>query len=141
MNVQLIQQADEIVGMLESLPMVKTCTICGSLANGTADEMADIDLEVDGSGYDKGQFMLELPELLKDKLSIVCSDFAPSLIPEKCIVSLAFDEQNPYRVANINCFAEPWCMTITREQAKQLNNRYAHMIKLRTAYASCIFSS
>ena len=119
--------------MLEALPMVRKCTLCGSLAQGTADERSDIDIDVDVSGYDKGRFMLEVPELLKDKLNIVCVDFAPSLIPEKCIVSLAFDEQNPYRVVDINCCAEPAGTVVTADQARRLNNRYAHMIKLWTA--------
>ena len=133
MNQELKHLADEIMAMLEGLPMVQSCTLYGSLAKGTEDEMSDIDLEVDVSGYDKGKFMLEVPGLLKDRLNIVCVDFAPSLIPEKCIVSLAFDEQNPYRVVDINCCAESSGTVVTGEQARQLNNRYAHMIKLWTA--------
>ena len=133
MNQKLKHLADEIMAMLEGLPMVQSCTLYGSLAKGTEDEMSDIDLEVDVSGYDKGQFMLELPERLKDQLNIVCVDFAPSLIPEKCIVSLSFDEQNPYRVVDINCCAEPSGTVVTADQARRLNNRYAHMIKLWTA--------
>lgn len=133
MNTELKRLADELVGMLEALPMVHKCTLCGSLAKGTADEISDIDIDVDVSGYDKGKFMLEVPELLKDKLNIVCVDFASSLIPEKCIVSLSFDEQNPYRVVDINCCAEPADTVITADQARQLNNRHAHMIKLWTA--------
>lgn len=133
MNTELERLADEIVDMLEALPMVRKCTICGSLAKGTADEISDIDIDVDVSGYDKGKFMLELPERLNDKLNIVYMDFAPGLIPEKCIVSLAFDERNPYRVVDLNCCAVPSDTVITSEQARKLNNRHAHMIKLWTA--------
>lgn len=133
MNAELKQLADELVSMLEELPMVRKCTLCGSLASGTADEISDIDIDADVSGYDKGQFMLEIPDLLKDKLNIVYVDFAPSLIPEKCIVSLAFDEQNPCRVVDINCCAESSDTLITGDHARRLNNRYAHMIKLWTA--------
>lgn len=133
MNTELERLADEIVDMLEALPMVRKCTICGSLAKGTADEISDIDIDVDVSGYDKGQFMLELPEWLNDKLNIVYMDFAPSLIPDKCIVSLAFDERNPYRVVDLNCCAVPSDTVITSEQVRKLNNRYTHMIKLWTA--------
>lgn len=133
MNTELKRLADEIVSLLEALPMVRKCTLRGSLASGTADALSDIDIDVDVSGYDKGRFMFEVPELLKDKLNIVCVDFAPSLIPEKCIVSLSFDEQNPYRVVDINCCAEPADTVITADQARQMNNRCAHMIKLWTA--------
>ena len=133
MNTELERLADKIVDMLEALPMVRKCTICGSLAKGTADEISDIDIDVDVSGYDKGKFMLELPEWLNDKLNIVYMDFAPSLIPDKCIVSLAFDERNPYRVVDLNCCAVPSDTVITSEQVRKLNNRHAHMIKLWTA--------
>ncbi len=133
MNTELKQLADAIVAMLEALPMVCECTIRGSLASGTADALSDIDIDVDVSGYDKGRFMLEVPELLKDQLNIIYVDFAPSLIPEKYIVSISFDEENPYRVVDINCCADPADTVISASQARQLNNRYAHIIKLWTA--------
>ena len=57
--------ATEIVAFLNEIPMVRKCEIYGSLATNTYDELSDIDIEIDVSGYDNGQFMLELVELLK----------------------------------------------------------------------------
>ena len=44
MSTALKQLADEIAGMLEEFPMVRKCTIAGSLAKGTADEQSVLPL-------------------------------------------------------------------------------------------------
>jgi hypothetical protein len=98
--------------------MVKGCELYGSVASGAYDEFSDIDISVDVSGYDNGVFMLEAPDLLHDKLSIVFHDYAPSLIPSSYIISLAVSEDNPFRIVDLKCIASPFCQTITRQQAK-----------------------
>ena len=85
----LRDKANEIITFLNEIPMVRKCSIYGSLAANTYDELSDIDIEVDVSGYDNGQFMLELVELMKGKFSIYYSDYAPSLIPDRYIVILS----------------------------------------------------
>ena len=94
----LKQKAEQIIKILNSLPQVKGCKIYGSLINGNYDELSDIDIEVDVSGIDNGKFMLNIVDLLKDKVDIVYSDYAPSLIPEYYIVSVAIDRQNPFLI-------------------------------------------
>lgn len=133
MSKPLRQQADEAVKLLMELPMVKSCAIYGSLNTNTHDELSDIDIEVDVSGYDNGRFMLELTEMLKDKLPICYSDYAPSMIPDKYIVSLAIDEDDPFRVVDVCCCARPHCTTITKQQAAEKNGRHTHVLKLWTA--------
>ena len=66
----LKDKADEIIAVLNEIPVVKKCTVYGSLATNTHDELSDIDIEIDVSGYDNGQFMLELVETLRDKINI-----------------------------------------------------------------------
>lgn len=126
-------KAEEITGILQELPAVKGCRIYGSLSSDRQDELSDIDIEVDVSGCDNGQFMIELPQLLKSKLHIFYSDYAPSLISEAYIVSLALDEYNPFLIVDINCSARPHCATVTRQQVMEKNNRYTHFLKLWTA--------
>lgn len=133
MNLSLPEQAAQVMCLLKELPMVKECTLYGSLTNSTADELSDIDIQVDVSGYDNGKFMLELAELLKENLSICYSDYAPSMIPDKYIVSLAIDEKNPFRMVDISCCAKPHCTTVTRQQAMDRNRMHTHMLKLWTA--------
>ena len=50
-----------------------------NIANNTEDELSDIDIKIDVSGYDNGKFMLELPHLIK-KMNVVYYDFAPSTL-------------------------------------------------------------
>ena len=125
--------ANEIITFLNEIPMVRKCSIYGSLAANAYDKLSDIDIEVDVSGYDNGQFMLELVELLKGKFSIYYSDYAPSLIPDRYIVSIAIDKENPFLIVDLCCSAEPHCTTVTKQQASEKNDKYTHILKLWTA--------
>ena len=133
MATTLSEKAQEIMQILSCLPSVKKCTLYGSIAEGRHDELSDIDIEIDVSGLDNGRYMLELTSLLKDKLPIIYSDYAPSLIPEKYIVSMAIDAQNPFRMVDVCCRAEPHVTTLTRENIAPLNGRFTHTLKLWTS--------
>ncbi len=71
--------AEEICAFLQGISGVKSTEIIGSLAKGNFDKYSDIDIEVDVSGLDNGQFLVELPKLLGEKYDIVYCDYAPSL--------------------------------------------------------------
>lgn len=133
MYYSLRDTANNIITFLNEIPMVRECSIYGSLATNTYDELSDIDIEIDVSGYDNGQFMLELVELLKGKFSIYYSDYAPSLIPDRYIVSIAIDKENPFLIVDLCCSAEPHCTTVTKQQASEKNDKYTHILKLWTA--------
>ncbi len=129
----LKSKAEEIISILSTSPVVKNCTIYGSLRANTHDELSDIDIEVDVSGYDNGCFMLEINEFLKGKLNIFYSDYAPSLVPDKYIVSIAIDESNPFLIVDLCCVANPHCTNVTKEQMMAKNDSFAHILKLWTA--------
>lgn len=133
MNENLRNKAEEIIGILGGIPEVNRCTIYGSLSADTSDELSDIDIEIDVSGSDNGRFMLRLVDLLKDKLNIFYFDYAPSLIPDDYIVSIALDESNPFMIADLKCVADPYFTTVTKQQAKDLNDKFVHTLKLWTA--------
>ena len=127
----LLNSAQEIMEILNELPMVISCELYGSLSTGKADELSDIDIFIDVSGYDNGKFMLEVVDLLKNKLNIIYSDYAPSLIPNSYIVSIAIDENNPFKIADLNCIAAPHCETVTKSMIE--NNLLSHTVKVWTA--------
>lgn len=129
----LRNKANEIISILNEIPAVKKCTLYGSLAGNTHDELSDIDIEIDVSGYDNGKFMMELIELLKNKLSIYYSDYAPSLIPERYIASIAIDKDNPFLIVDLCCCATPHCTTVAKQQVIEKNRPYTHILKLWTA--------
>lgn len=123
-----MQIADEIICYFETISQVKGCTLYGSLANRNADTYSDIDICVDVSGCDNGAFMLTLPELLRKRFNVLWYDFAPSLAPEQYVISVATDEENPFCVADFNCFAEPHITTVQKGDLE--NEVYTHLLKL-----------
>lgn len=133
MNDPLRSKAKEIIAILCEIPEVNHCAIYGSLSTGTDDALSDIDINVDVSGVDNGQFMLRLVGLLQKKLRICYHDYAPSLIPDQYIVSVAIDERNPFLLVDLQCSAEPHCMTVTKRQVACMNHEFTHLLKLWTA--------
>lgn len=129
----LFETAQEICAYLERIPQVRSCTLYGSLARGTADSYSDIDLEIDVSGSDNGQFLLALPALMSEKYPVVFCDYAPSLAPEKYVVSIAVSEENPFLVIDLACIATPHCTSVTPQLLREKNNAYEHTLKLFTA--------
>ena len=133
MDTSLKEKANEIMSLLGDIPGVKKCNFCGSIAKETYDELSDIDIEIDVSGMDNGLFMLDITELLKDKLDIYYADYAPSLVPDKYIVSLAIDKENPFLILDLCIVANPHCTTVTKEEVLDKNEKYTHILKLWTA--------
>ncbi len=130
MNFDLRIQAENIMKVLNELPMVKSCKLYGSIASGTEDNLSDIDIEVDVSGYDNARFMLEIPKILNEKINVIFYDFAPSLIPEQYIVSLATDSENPFAMVDLKCVAEPHCISVSKSEANAKNNIITHTLKV-----------
>ena len=122
--------ARDICDYFETLPQVKQCRLYGSLSRKTFDKYSDIDLELDVSGIDNGRFLLELPNLLSKKIQIIFYDYAPSLAPEKYVVSVATKEENPFMLVDISCVATPHFSTVTKQELRSRNNQYDHMTKL-----------
>lgn len=133
MAASLKEKASEIMALLNDIPGVKKCNLYGSVAKDTYDELSDIDIEIDVSGMDNGLFMLDITELLKDKMDIYYADYAPSLVPDKYIASLAIDKENPFLILDLCIVANPHCTTVTKEDVMAENEKYAHILKLLTA--------
>ncbi|MDO5478717.1 MAG: nucleotidyltransferase domain-containing protein [Clostridia bacterium] len=133
MPLMLKEKASEIMALLNDIPGVKKCNLYGSVAKDTYDELSDIDIEIDVSGIDNGLFMLDVTELLKDKMDIYYADYAPSLAPDKYIVSLAIDKDNPFLILDLCIVANPHCTTVTKEDVMGKNEKYTHILKLWTA--------
>jgi len=135
MDCFLHDKARAIINILTDFPEVRKCTLYGSLSAETHDRFSDIDIEVDVSGYDNGLFMLGLAERLRTWLPVCYSDYAPSLVPDRYIVSIAIDEHNPFLVVDLCCTAAPHCATVTRQQVRERNDPFSHILKLWTANA------
>ena len=123
MKIRISNKMKKIKKFISKLPYVKSC----ELATNTFDEMSDMEIEIDVSGYDNGKFMLELPDKLK-KIEVIYFDYSSDLVPDTYTVSIAVDEHNPFFIINLKCKAEPHCKTILKDNVK--NNKYTHILKL-----------
>jgi len=133
MNETLRAKAEWLIDILNQFPEVETCRLYGSLVKNTADALSDIDLEMDVVGMDDAAFVLTLPDRLKEKIPVFYADYAPSLAPERYVVSLALDETNPFLIADLCCHSSPHSNALTRDELRKRNDPYTHMLKLWTA--------
>jgi Nucleotidyltransferase domain. len=127
----LIEYADEIQGYISSLKEVRSCTLYGSLANNNFDEYSDIDIEIDVSGYDNSLFITRLSKIMAIKYPIIFCDYAPSLIPESYIVSIAINENNPFCIVDFKCVANPHYTTLNKQDF--ILDKVEHTMKVWTA--------
>ena len=124
--------AENICDYLKTLPYVKGCCLSGSLYSGNYDKYSDVDIEIDVSGTDNGQFVIEIPNLLSNKFHVIFYDYASGLAPDKYVVSIAIDEDNPFMLVDICCSAQPHCTSVLKQDLSRLNNNYDHLLKLFT---------
>ncbi len=124
---------DELSACLAGMPEVQSVTPYGSYVTGQVDEFSDIDLAIDVSGFDNGQFLLTLPMRLAEHYPILFTDFAPSLAPEKYVLTAAIYPDKPFLLLDISVTATPHCSTVTREMLSGKNNPFAHTLKLFSA--------
>ena len=125
--------AGRICEFLREMPEVVHCCLYGSLMRGSCDAYSDIDLEVDVSGCDNGAFILELPKRFSERFDVIFFDYAPSLAPEKYVVTLALDAENPFATVDIAAVATPHMVSVSRQDLNRRNNLYDHTLKLFSA--------
>ncbi|MBQ7101481.1 MAG: nucleotidyltransferase domain-containing protein [Clostridia bacterium] len=125
--------AQEVCYFLHNLPEVKSCGLYGSVSTDSYDEYSDIDIEIDVSGVDNGWFATQIPRILLKKFDVIFYDFAPSLAPNKYVVSLAMNNENPFMMVDVACTATPYCDTVSKQQLSSLNNLYDHTLKVFVA--------
>lgn len=94
---------------------------------------SDIDIEIDVSGTDNSRFVTKIPGLLSQKYDVIFYDYAPSLAPEKYLVSVALNDENPFMLVDIACTAVPHCTNVSKQELAALNHPYDHTLKLFTA--------
>lgn len=129
----LQNRREALIRFLTALPAVRAVTPYGSFAAGQADGYSDIDLAVDVSGCDNGQFLLTLPDLLETFSPVLYTDFAPSLAPDKYILTAALFPEQPFLLVDISVTADPHFTTVTKEMLAARNTQYSHTLKLFTA--------
>lgn len=123
--------ANEMMKYLCTIDGVKSAKLCGSVANDSFDKYSDIDIEIDVSGSDNSVFMTKIIDIMNKEYPVVYYDYAPSLFPQKYIVSLAISNENPFMIVDINCIASPHYSTIKKNDISL--DKFTHTLKVFVA--------
>ena len=123
--------ASQIIDVFKRHSDVRDARLEGSLVQGTGDPFSDIDIAVDVSGSDNGQFALEIPGLLEPHFPITFSDWAPSLLPDKYVQTFFLEELPALWHVDVSSVATPHVHSITEVPL----NRADHFLKLWVLHA------
>lgn len=130
-NTDIGEIARKLCDYFETIPKVCSASVYGSILNKKTDFYSDIDLQIDVSGSDNGQFLKQAAGLLNKICPVIFYDYAPSLLPEEYVVSCAISEENPFRIVDLKCTATPHVRSLRREDLA--NDPFAHLLKLWVA--------
>ncbi len=118
-----------LIHYLSALPDVMDVQLYGSYRSGTADNLSDLDIAVTVTG-DNGLFALTLPAKMNEFRDVLFADYAPSLAPEKYVLTLCLFPDMPFFLVDITVRAEPHCSAVTKAMLSDKNDDYAHLCKL-----------
>ncbi len=118
-----------LISYLTEQPDVVDVTMYGSFATGTADALSDLDLCVTVQG-NNGAFLLSLPKVLSGFTPVLFADYAPSLAPEKYVLTACLWPDTPFLLVDFSLVAEPHCPTVTMGMLHAQNDPDTHLCKL-----------
>ena len=121
-----IVKANELITFLRNCPTVQDTFLRGSLAKGIVDEFSDIDIGIDVSGYDNGEFAREFPSLLQRKFDVLFYDWSPSLLPKDYVITFICNGLPIFWIVDIQIMATPHYPSLTEVPI----NKYHHLLKL-----------
>ena len=98
---------EQVITFFEQQALVKHAFLRGSLASEGGDQFSDIDIGVDVSGWDNGQFLLQVPALLATTFPMAFHDWVPSLLPDAYVVNIYLRDLPLFWNIDIQCLATP----------------------------------
>lgn len=126
-----LEFAQEVIRYLSKDEKVSEVCLKGSLADDTFDEYSDIDISVDVSGHDNGVYAINLPDFLSEKYNISFYDWNPSLLPNKYVLTFAFNKLPVFWLVDIECTAIPHVPSVPWVSVEMA----PHLLKLWVANA------
>ncbi len=129
-----IEMANQVMDLFRAQPEVKEVTLRGSLTEGTPDEYSDIDINVDVSGHDNGQYVHRLLKLMYESFDPHFHDFNCSLAPTWYIMNFYPRGVPIFWQIDIVLIAEPHCPSISQADLKAMQDPVAHILKLWVVY-------
>ncbi|MEN2467794.1 nucleotidyltransferase domain-containing protein [Ornithinibacillus sp. JPR2-1] len=121
-----IDKANELIAFFRKHPSVQRTFLRGSLSKGNHDEYSDIDIGIDVSGSDNGEFAKELPSLIQSNFNILFYDWSPSLLPNEYVISFVQKDFPVFWLIDIQVMATPHIPSLIEVPV----NKYHHLLKL-----------
>lgn len=119
-------KAEEIMSFLKTHKSVQSVFLRGSLSTGDGDEFSDIDIGIDVSGSDNGEFARDLPALMDSNFNVLFYDWSPSLLPKDYVISFAHKDLPIFWMIDIQIMATPHTPSLIEVPV----NKYHHLLKL-----------
>ena len=121
-----IEKANELMAIFSKHPSVQSAFLRGSLSVGNPDDFSDIDIGIDVSGYDNGEFARDLPSLIQSDFGILFYDWSPSLLPKEYVISFIHKDLPIFWLIDIQVMATPHFPSLIEVPI----NKYHHLLKL-----------
>lgn len=122
--------ADQVVALFRAQPEVREATLYGSLAEGTQDEYSDIDVTIDVSGHDNGQYMYRVIDLMRENFDVCFHDINSSAVPKWYVLNFFLNGISPFWQIDVFITARPHCTSFSREDIRAIQDPVAHLLKL-----------
>lgn len=122
-----LEMAKAIMTVFNNQPKIKEAFLRGSLnIPGVADEYSDIDIGIDVTGFDNGDYALQIPGLMQKNFDLLFYDWSTSLLPKEYVLTFILKDFPVFWIVDIQCVATPHSPSI-----KQVHtNEYHHLLKL-----------
>lgn len=121
-------QLNNIINTINTINFVSDVKISGSLHNSTNDHFSDIDLTVSINSITADKALLQITETLEHEYKPLWKDFARSLMPQKFLVSMFFNCDNPFSFIDIGIFNNS--NDFSFDSNLFTNDKWIHLTKL-----------
>jgi predicted nucleotidyltransferase len=125
-----IKIANQVLTLFQAQPEVKEATLRGSLVDGTPDEYSDIDITIDVSGHDNGQYVYRVLDLMHENFDVCFRDINSSAVPKWYVLNFFLNGVSPFWQIDVFITARPHCTSFSREDIRAIQDPVAHLLKL-----------
>ncbi|WP_433745943.1 hypothetical protein [Falsibacillus pallidus] len=122
-----LEIANDIIRMFNRDQKVSKAFLRGSISRPEEmDKYSDIDIGVDVSGHDNGEFARSIPSMMEKNFNVLFFDWSPSLLPDDYVITFVLKDVPIFWIVDIQVFASPHHPSLREVSV----NKYHHLLKL-----------
>ncbi|RDI40924.1 hypothetical protein [Falsibacillus pallidus] len=122
-----LEIANDIISMFNRDQKVSKAFLRGSISRPEEmDKYSDIDIGVDVSGHDNGEFARSIPIMMEKNFNVLFFDWSPSLLPDDYVITFVLKDVPIFWIVDIQVFASPHHPSLREVSV----NKYHHLLKL-----------